>query len=148
MSTDFSKGLIAGAAAALTAAAAWYFSLHPKKPSSQKKVFVLAVRLTLNPEKGGLQAFLAAWQPLAKFCLENEPNTLSYELAYGEEDPNEIIIYERYVTKSDLVDVHHKGAAFLAFGKRIGPDGPLAGLVLNKTKATYFESNVGYMGRE
>ncbi len=145
------KSLVAGAGLALGVVAAWYLAFH-QKDTHKKRVFVLAVRLTLNPAfpcEGGktpLQTFLDAWEPLARHCQEQEPETLSYEACVGEEDPNEIIIYERYTTKSALTDVHHKSSPFLAFGKALN-EGALKGLVAAKSRATYYESNVGYMSR-
>jgi quinol monooxygenase YgiN len=114
--------------------------------TERKCVYVLLVRLKLNPAMGGLKAFTEAWAPLAKDVLAKEPGCLSYELCSGESDENEIIIYERYASKSDLTETHNSGAAFKAFGKLLG-EGGLKGLVLEKEKATYWETNVGFMER-
>jgi quinol monooxygenase YgiN len=101
-SSEFTKGVLVGAGAAIAAGIAYYFGLHPAAPKEHKKVFVLAVRMKLDKSKGGLQAFKEAFTSLAQYCKNSEPNTLSYELCAGEEDENEILIYERYIQKEDL----------------------------------------------
>ena len=81
-----------------------------------KRVFVLAVRLKLVP--GTVEAFKARWAVLAANCRSSaEPNCLSYELLVSESDPNEILIYERYIARSDLDVTHAEQPAFQAFGK-------------------------------
>jgi quinol monooxygenase YgiN len=115
-------------------------------PGQEKRVFVLLVSMKLNPAMGGLQTFKEAWSRLAADVKKREPNCLSYELCAGEEDENSIIIYERYVSKADLTLTHNEGIAFKAFGKRLG-EGELKGLVLEKSKEFYVETNVGFMSR-
>jgi quinol monooxygenase YgiN len=111
------------------------------------RAYVLAVRITLNPAMGGLAAFLRVFTPLAEYCAAHEGRTLSYQLCAGEEDPNAILIHERYVAKEDLTEVHHKSAAFKALGEALSPTGALAGLVVSKERATYVETAAGYMSR-
>ena len=82
------------------------------KPAA-KGAFVLVIRLKTAP--GMAKEWLAAWAPLAAFCRAHEPNTLSYEAAISDKDADVILIYERYVTKADLTEVHQQSALFLAF---------------------------------
>ena len=89
-----------------------------------KKAYVLAVRITLVP--GTIGAFTARWAALAAVCRSAaEPNCLSYELCVSEEDPNTILIYERYSTKEDLSITHRNTAAFKAFGKWLNEESGL-----------------------
>jgi len=113
---------------------------------SKKRVYVLLVQMKLNPAMGGLETFKKAWKPLADDVRSKESNCLSYELCENEEDPNSIIIYERYIAKSDLTEKHNDGVIFKAFGKRLGEQ-DLKGLVIEKSKSFYYETNVGYMSR-
>jgi quinol monooxygenase YgiN len=86
----------------------------PLKRNS-KNVYVLAVRLTLVP--GTMEAFRARWAVLAANCRSSrEPNCLSYELCVKEDDPNTVLIYERYKTKEDLLVTHNSQPAFKDFG--------------------------------
>ena len=112
----------------------------------KKRVYVLLVTMKLNPAMGGLETFKKAWKPLADDVRSKEPNCLSYELCENEEDPNSIIIYERYIAKSDLTGKHNEGIIFKAFGKRLGEQ-DLKGLVVEKSKSFYYETNVGYMSK-
>jgi len=114
--------------------------------SIKKRVYVLLVTMKLNPAMGGLETFKKAWKPLADDVRSKEPNCLSYELCENEEDPNSIIIYERYIAKSDLTGKHNEGIIFKAFGKRLGEQ-DLKGLVVEKSKSFYYETNVGYMSK-
>lgn len=92
----------------------------PLKRNS-KGVYVLAVRLTLAP--GTLEAFKARWAVLAANCRSSkEPNCLSYELCIKEDEPNTVLIYERYKTKEDLTVTHNAQPAFKAFGKWLGEE--------------------------
>jgi quinol monooxygenase YgiN len=81
-----------------------------------KGAYVLAVRIKLVP--GTLDAFKARWAALAAVCRSSaEPNCLSYELCVAEDDPNTLLIHERYVSREDLSITHRGTAAFKAFGK-------------------------------
>jgi quinol monooxygenase YgiN len=138
--SSFTQGLLLGAGVA--AAALLLLSRSAKKrPSS---VFVLCVRIKLDAAKGGLVAFKQAGFPaLAEHCYKHEPRTLSYILMEGEEDANEILIFERYATKADLTETHHASAPFKAFGAALAA----SGLVLSKSRETYIETDVGFMER-
>jgi len=143
---SMAAGVLGGAA--LAALAAHVPALTPawcRRPAP-KKVYVLLVQLKLNPAMGGARAFKEAWAALAEDVRKHEPACLSYELAEDTEDPNSIIIYERYLSKRDLDETHNSGAVFKAFGKRVG-EGELKGLVVSKTKNFFIESNVGFMSR-
>ena len=111
-----------------------------------RSVFVLLVQMKLNAAMGGAAALKAAWAALAEDVRKSEPNCLSYELCEDVDDPNSIIIYERYLHRSDLEGAHNSGAVFKAFGKRLG-EGDLKGLVVSKSKSFFVESNVGFMTR-
>lgn len=78
-------------------------------------------------------------------CFDSYGVRRSYELCYGEENPNQIQIYERYVCKDDLTVTHHASAAFKKFGATMAEKYP--GLIMTKERATFFESNVGYMSK-
>lgn len=61
---------------------------------SPVQVFVLAVSLKFEAE-ADRDVFVELFKPLAKYVLETEPETLSYELAIADTDPLKLIIYER-----------------------------------------------------
>ncbi len=136
--------LLAAAAGAAAALAAASFLLPPRVRRSPPRVFVLAVSLKLDPAQGGATAWIREFRALAQHCYDAEPRTISYQLCVGEEDPEStILIYERYVTKEDLTGTHHASAPFKALGETIAERYP--NLILEKTRATYWETEVGYM---
>ena len=140
LSSPFAQGILVGAGVAAAALLLLTRSAK-KKPSS---VFVLCVRIKLDPKKGGLVAFKESGFPaLADHCYKHEPRTLSYILMEGEEDANEILIFERYATKADLTETHHSSAPFKAFGAALAA----SGLVLSKARETFIETDVGFMER-
>ena len=108
--------------------------------------FVLVVEMTLNAQMGGVAALKAAWAGLAADVKAREPNCLSYELIESTQDPLKVVIYERYASRSDLDVAHQAGAAFKAFGKRLGEQ-DLKGLVVEKKKSYFIESGVGYWAK-
>lgn len=114
----------------------------PFAASVPRKVFVLTVSLKLDRSKpDAVKQFLEKWAVLADYCCKHEPHTLSYECLVSKEDPFLLLIHERYVAETDLTVIHHSSQPFKDFGKWLGE----SGLVLEKTRATYTETNVGYM---
>lgn len=51
-----------------------------------------------------------------KHVRANEEGCLSYQLTISEEDPDAFIIFERYITKQYLEEVHFQSEQFKAFG--------------------------------
>lgn len=84
--------------------------------SRTKGAYVLAVFLKIKP--GTLAIFKEKWAEVAKVSRSSaEPNCLSYELSVSTESEEDLIIYERYVTKADLDGPHRASPQFKAFGK-------------------------------
>ena len=51
--------------------------------------------------------FISLFEPLAKYVIQHEPETLAYELSISDRNPLKIIIFERYdVHRSVLYHVH------------------------------------------
>lgn len=73
-----------------------------------------------------------------------EPGCLSYELCVSEDDENDLLIYERYITKADLEGPHRAGVAFKTFGKWLNEE---SGILISKSNKSYIETNVGHMLR-
>jgi quinol monooxygenase YgiN len=106
---------------------------------SHNGVFVLSVRLKLAA--GKVPDFIELWRPLAQHCRAHEPGTLSYECAVSDKEPDVVVIYERYVNKAYLTEVHQKSGPFLGFKAALAE----SGFVLDKSGESFVESNVGYM---
>lgn len=136
----FALGCVAGAAAA-----ALLLRLARQPPPASQLAYVLAVRLKLVP--GTLSRFISLFRPLAAHCRSSEPRTLSYELCIGEGSSDdsgaEVLIYERYCEKEDLTGAHHSSAHFKAFQAALAE----AGIVAERSRATYAETGVGFIVR-
>ena len=141
----FALGCVAGAAAALLL----YRLAARQSPRTSQLAYVLAVRIKLVP--GALSRFLAMFRPLAAHVRSSEPRTLSYELCVGEggsaadaDTGAELLIYERYCEKEALTGAHHASAAFKAFQSELAE----AGIVAERSRATYYETGVGFIVRD
>jgi quinol monooxygenase YgiN len=80
---------------------------------------------------------------MPQYCKAREPETLTYEAIVSEDDPNLLVIYERYTSPEALSISHNSSAQFKAFGKWLAE----SDLVLEKHKETFWESGVGYASR-
>jgi quinol monooxygenase YgiN len=137
---DVSPSLAFGAGALATAGLFYAMQTSSTRETVEKKAFVLLITMDFEVE-ADVAKFQEMFTPLAKYCLENEPRTLSYELSLSDKDPKRILIVERYVCKADLTDVHQKSAPFLEFKRLMGEVD-----LKRKTEGhSYYETNVGYM---
>jgi quinol monooxygenase YgiN len=60
--------------------------------------------------EGQAALFEKCFTPLAKHVTENETGCFSYKLSWSDSDPDSFIIFERYVSKEYLEDVHCKSS--------------------------------------
>lgn len=140
----------AGAAAAVLLPRLWRSLSSAWAPSAPAAapVFVLAVRIRLRPR--ALYRFIELWSPLAAHVRAEEPRTHSYELCLcegaAEADRGagaDLLIYERYADKAALTGPHHSSPAFATFQAALAA----GDLTLERARATYYESGVGFMAR-
>jgi quinol monooxygenase YgiN len=107
-----------------------------------KKPFTLVVRFQLKDQQA-VDKFNELFAPMAKYVLESEPNTLTYEAFYSLSHAHEVIIFERYVDESDLTVTHHQSEAFKQLGKGINE----AGIIQEAEKRFYSEMQWGRWGQ-
>ncbi|MEW5301818.1 MAG: hypothetical protein WDW36_004653 [Sanguina aurantia] len=107
------------------------------------QVCILLVTGKLKP--GHIGKFVELFTELEKHVRANEEGALSYQLSISEEDPDAFIIFERYITKQYLEEVHFKSEAFKMFGTACRA----AGIEYESKNITkYMEgSAVGYMAK-
>jgi quinol monooxygenase YgiN len=103
--------------------------------------YVLVVKLKLKA--GSRQQFIDIFRPLAAFCEQKEPYTITYSLSTSEKDPDTIMIYERYRNKDDLKITHDGSKEKAAFGELLAK----SGLIVEKSLEEYMETGVGYAFR-
>lgn len=100
--------------------------------------FWLTVELTFKTAEDVI-AFEDAWKPLASYCRQHEHGTLSYQMARSETEPLRVVIWERYRTKSDYLDVHKTSPAFLEFRAKLTALDPVI------KGHGWLESDIGYV---
>ncbi|KAF5842471.1 hypothetical protein DUNSADRAFT_7081 [Dunaliella salina] len=106
--------------------------------------YVLIVYGTLKP--GKMEEFKKYFQPLAEYVNANEGGCLSYQLSVGEENPDSLVIFERYISKAYLEQVHQESAAF----KKFKEDVLSADMWVEKSASRYYEAptpQYGFMAR-
>ena len=103
-----------------------------------KGAFWLVVSVVFQ-QAADVATFEKAFQPLADFVALQEFNTISYAYAKSDKDPKRILIFERYASKSDYLDVHKASAPFLAFRPQ------LAALNAQVGGHSYYEGGLGFV---
>jgi quinol monooxygenase YgiN len=84
----------------------------------------------------------------ATWIRQNEPGTLSYELAQSDTDQLEILITERYVNKVAYSEAHRTSSKFLEFKKAItdmNSESNRETLGWSLHGQSYNELNIGFM---
>lgn len=73
------------------------------------QAFVLVVNLRFQNELQKLH-FLAIWQPLAEYVKAAEPVALAFEVLQADNDPCNIVVYERCVLAAPRAWTGHSHA--------------------------------------
>lgn len=131
-SSSAPRGTASAALARLGAAAAG------KARAPAKGAFWLVVAVVFQQERD-VVTFEKAFQPLAEFVSQKELGTLSYAYAMSDSDPKRVLIFERYATKADYLDIHKKSEPFLAFRPH------LAALNAKIEGHSYIEGGLGFV---
>eukprot|EP01117_Protostelium_nocturnum_P005190 TRINITY_DN1887_c0_g1_i1.p1 TRINITY_DN1887_c0_g1~~TRINITY_DN1887_c0_g1_i1.p1 ORF type:complete len:218 (+),score=57.04 TRINITY_DN1887_c0_g1_i1:195-848(+) len=76
---------------------------------------------------------------LAAEVERTEPKTLTYVVLKNMNNPNEILVFERYTDEAALTHDHHNNPAFVATGKAI------ADSLEKRITTSYYESGVGFL---
>lgn len=128
-------------AAVLGGALGYFISQRAARPRvSHQAVHVLLCEFGFA-SKADRDSFSASWAPLARRVHRDEPNCLSYEMCNDNSDDTKVIIYERYVSKSDLDGAHQES---LAEHKKTAVMGAAP---LTKKFTHFTETNIGHMDR-
>mmetsp|Transcript_28313 Transcript_28313/g.76469 ORF Transcript_28313/g.76469 Transcript_28313/m.76469 type:complete len:149 (-) Transcript_28313:424-870(-) len=106
--------------------------------------YVLIVSGTLKP--GKMEEFKGYFQPLAEHVNKNEEGCLTYQLSIGEENPDSLVIFERYISKAYLEQVHWASPEFKKFQQNVQK----ADMWVEKSASKYNEAptpQFGFMAR-
>ncbi|GIL51689.1 hypothetical protein Vafri_7626 [Volvox africanus] len=110
--------------------------------ASDGKVYVVLVKGKVKEGQAAL--FEKCFAPLARHVTRNEAGCWSYQLSWSDADPDSFIIFERYVSKAYLEDVHWKSGPFLQLRKDLEEAGVEW---VTKDITTYYETGAGFMTR-
>eukprot|EP00197_Chlamydomonas_leiostraca_P014466 CAMPEP_0202861862 /NCGR_PEP_ID=MMETSP1391-20130828/3110_1 /ASSEMBLY_ACC=CAM_ASM_000867 /TAXON_ID=1034604 /ORGANISM="Chlamydomonas leiostraca, Strain SAG 11-49" /LENGTH=146 /DNA_ID=CAMNT_0049541303 /DNA_START=74 /DNA_END=515 /DNA_ORIENTATION=- len=106
------------------------------------KAPVYVVLVTGKVKPGQMGKFKEVFKPLADHVTEHEDGCLSYQLSVSETSPDELCIFERYVSKEYLEGVHWQSEPFKKFGAACRE----LDLWEGKTVAKYWEEGPGAYG--
>lgn len=101
------------------------------------------VLVTGKLKEGQIDQLKANFAPLAQHVKDHEDGCFTYILSTGEE-PDRVCIYERYVSKEYLENVHWQSQPFKNFGasnKETGIEW------LEKSVVKYYETDLGFVSR-
>lgn len=79
-------------------------------------MFVVTVTFEIHAERSA--AFLAAVQENARLSLEQEPECHRFDVAVGENGPEQVFLYELYTDRAAF-DAHLASAHFKAFDAEV-----------------------------
>ena len=69
-----------------------HYKAHPRKYACRAYLFTLRLNFATVDDR---DAWFKKFKILAEYVAENEPTTLAYEAATSEDDPLEVLVYER-----------------------------------------------------
>lgn len=86
------------------------------------KTYDLIVTMQLNNAEQ-VPEFLRRFETLRRYCIESEPETLTYEAFVDPSAADTVVIVERYTRPEALTDIHHKSQPFAEFRTWVGESG-------------------------
>eukprot|EP00882_Tetradesmus_deserticola_P003055 GHRQ01003243.1.p1 GENE.GHRQ01003243.1~~GHRQ01003243.1.p1 ORF type:complete len:152 (+),score=52.15 GHRQ01003243.1:205-660(+) len=117
------------------------FSLQERRDTAAlKHAFVLAVNLRFQNELQKLH-FLAIWQPLAEYVRAAEPVAVAFEALQADNDPCNVMVYERYVNREAYEGTHRTSPAFLEFKEAMAA----LPFKVELVGQSFLETNIGFM---
>ncbi|KAL3152404.1 hypothetical protein ABBQ32_001455 [Trebouxia sp. C0010 RCD-2024] len=102
-------------------------------------VFVIRFKFASVDDR---DAWFKKFKILAEYVADNEPTTLAYEAAVAEDDPLEVLAYERYVDKDALHEIHERSTPYLRLKDDVKSEGIEYKSVVSQS---YYEQDLGFM---
>ena len=87
--------------------------------SNQSPVTAL-VEFEVRTSGTSVADWLAVWQDRSEDALDGEPETSAYEAAVSEDNPNQVLIFERYTGGQASIDAHVNRPAHVALTATMG----------------------------
>ena len=116
-------------------------SRAPSNHSGSAFVLLINLKFTTLDHRDN---FFKIIKPLCKDMAENEPTTLSYQVAISDKDPLVVNLLERYADKDNAyLTVHKSGAEFLKFREQLKEMQEKGYVVI--VGDSYVETDLGYV---
>ena len=84
---------------------------------SPPKTFVFLARFQCKPGKAS--ALFDLLRPVCKHCEVSEPDTLQYEVLQSDQNPESVLLIERYTSRAAMLEPHKSSAAFQRFKRAL-----------------------------
>jgi quinol monooxygenase YgiN len=115
------------------------------QPPVKGEIFTLCVTLKFHRIADKV-LFQELFEPYARWVENNELTTLSYQLLQSDSNPLEIMLLERYASKSAYLDIHKKTEQFVAYkGKLIRLKGINSSSTFEISGSSYYNADIGFI---
>ena len=114
----------------------------PPPPVFVPPTFLSFTRLRCT--RGGTPKLMRLLAPLANELRRTEPHTLTFQLLRSEQEPDLLLLWERFRSRADMLRLHQATAAYGNFRQQL----VRSGVVEEATQSSWASTNVGFSGRQ
>ena len=122
-------------------------SARPTPPPPPPPVFVpptFSSFTRLRCGRGGTPELMRLLAPLANELRRAEPRTLTFQLLRSEQEPDVLLLWERFRSRADMLRLHQATAAYGDFRRQL----VRSGVVEETTHGSWVSTDVGFSGRQ
>ena len=114
----------------------------PRPPVFVPPTFLSFTRLRCR--RGGTSELMRLLAPLAKNLRRAAPHTLTFQLLRSEQEPDVLLLWERFRSRADMLRLHQATAAYAEFHRQL----VRSGVVEETTHSSWLSTDVGFSGRQ
>ena len=114
----------------------------PPPPIYVPPTFLSFTRLRCR--RGGTPEVMRLLAPLANELRRTEPRTLTFQLLRSEQEPDVLLLWERFRSRADMLRLHQATAAYGDFRRQL----VRSGVVEETTHSSWVSTDVGFSGRQ
>ena len=114
----------------------------PPPPIVVPPTFLSFTRLRCR--RGGMPEVMRLLAPLANELRRAEPRTLTFQLLRSEQEPDVLLLWERFRSRADMLRLHQATAAYGDFRRQL----VRSGVVEETTHSSWVSTDVGFSGRQ
>ena len=98
----------------------------------------------LRCRRGGTAEVMRLLAPLADELRRTEPRMLTFQLLRSEQEPDVLLLWERFRSRADMLRLHQATAAYGHFRREL----ERSGVVEETTHNSWVSTDVGFSGRQ